>query len=313
MSASTSLAIRQHAFGPPDVMELTEVERPQPRPTEVLVEVRACGVNPVDWMTRQGVGVLRELPFTVGWDISGVAAQVGDAVTRFSPGDEVYGMPHFPREASAYATHVTAPTRQLALKSRHHNHEAAAGLPLAGLTAWQLLVDTADVRDGHRVLITGAGGGVGHLAVQIALARGAEVVAVASQAKHPMLHDLGVQDVHDYDSAQADPVESVDVVLDAIGGPDTVRWLNVLRPGGLLLPTTGADDQLDVAILSRGFRLQRLLVEPDGHGLEQLAALVDQGRLRVVVDDALPLKSAPEAHRRGEMGRIAGKLVLTAP
>jgi NADPH:quinone reductase-like Zn-dependent oxidoreductase len=200
-------AIQQTAFGGPEVLRLAEVRRPEPMGTEALVRVRAAGVNPVDWVTRAGKGYLKSLPLTVGWDVSGVVEATGGGVTRFAPGDEVFGMPWFPRQAAAYAEYVTAPSRQLARKPPNLNHREAAGLPLAGLTAWQVLVDTADIQPGQRILITGAAGGVGHLAVQIASARGAYVIATASAAKHDFVRALGADEVIDYTSA--DPAGSV--------------------------------------------------------------------------------------------------------
>jgi NADPH:quinone reductase-like Zn-dependent oxidoreductase len=166
-------AVVQKAFGGPEVLEVAEVDRPVPLGTEVLVRVEAVGVNPVEPLIRSGrFPLIGRPPFILGWDISGVIEGL-EGVTRFEVGDEVYGMPFFPRAASAYAQYVAAPSRQLARKPPGLSHAEAAALPLAGLTAWQSLVDTARLAAGQRVLIHGAGGGVGHLAVQIAKARGA--------------------------------------------------------------------------------------------------------------------------------------------
>lgn len=164
-------AIRQYSYGGPEVLRLESVPRPEPSPTEVLVRVHAAGVNPVDWKTRAGTyadAVLGEPPFTVGWDVSGVVERLGSGVTRFAIGDEVYGLARFPRQAGAYAEYVTAPSRHFARKPSGLSHTEAAGLPLAGLTVWQALVETAQVRPGQRVLVHAAAGGVGHLAVQLA-------------------------------------------------------------------------------------------------------------------------------------------------
>jgi NADPH:quinone reductase-like Zn-dependent oxidoreductase len=189
--SATMHAVRQHAFGGPEVLELTEVQRPVPLPTEVLVQVRAVGVNPVEAVIRSGqFPLLGEPPFILGWDLCGVVADIEPGVTRFQPGDEVYGMPFFPRAANAYAEYVAAPSRQLARKPASLSRAEAAALPLAGLTAWQALVDTARVAAGQRVLIHGAGGGVGHLAVQIAKTRGAHVIGTASAAKHDFIASL---------------------------------------------------------------------------------------------------------------------------
>jgi NADPH:quinone reductase-like Zn-dependent oxidoreductase len=306
-------AIRQETFGGPEVLRLVEVERPEPGPTEVLVRVHAAGVNPVDWWTRSGKGVLRDLPMTVGWDLSGVVEEAGRGVTRFAPGDEVFGMPWFPRQAGAYADYVTAPSRQLARKPARASHLEAGGLPLAGLTAWQVLVDTAHIEPGQRVLVTAAGGGVGHLAVQIAKARGAHVIATASRGKHEFVRGLGADEV--LDSAPVGQqletaVADVDVALDLVGGEASVRWLEALRPGGLLVPITGGGPDVDAQAAARGRRATSLLVEPDAGGLEALAALVDAGQLRVEIDTALPLEEAAKAHEISQAGHARGKIVL---
>jgi NADPH:quinone reductase-like Zn-dependent oxidoreductase len=303
-------AIRQRSYGGPEVLELVEVDRPSPRPTEVLVRVLGAGVNPVDWKTRAGAGMRLTLPATVGWDVSGVVEQVGRGVTRFEPGDEVFGMPRFPGMAGGYAQYVTARSRQLARKPASISHEEAAGLPLAGLTAWQILVDTADVQPGQRVLVTAAGGGVGHLAVQIAKARGAQVIATARADKHGILRELGADEVIDYTTVDApSAVADLDLVVDAIGGAGSAAWLPSLKPGGLLVPVTGADAVAEQATRA-GVRVSAFLVEPDYAGLEALAGLVEAGRLRVLLASVLPLAEAAQAHRLGEQGRTLGKIVL---
>jgi NADPH:quinone reductase-like Zn-dependent oxidoreductase len=306
-------AIRQESFGDPGVLRLVEVDRPEPIGTEVLVRVRAAGVNPVDWKTRAGNGLLRSLPLTVGWDVSGVVKSTGVGVTRFAPGDEVFGMPWFPREAGAYAQYVTAPSRQFARKPARLRHVEAAGLGLAGLTAWQVLVDTAKIQPGQRVLVSAAAGGVGHLAVQIAKAHGAYVVGTAQAAKHDFLRGLGVDEVIDY--TQVDPAQTtgdLDVVFDPVAGPNAGGWLPAIRPGGLLVAFgAGGHRTLPAAAAQRGVRVAAVLVEPDGHGLEALAGLVESGQLRVELQTTLPLAQAAKAHELGEQGRTRGKIVLT--
>jgi NADPH:quinone reductase-like Zn-dependent oxidoreductase len=307
---ATMRAIRQEAFGGPEVLRLAEVDRPQPQGTEVLVRVRAAGVNPVDWYTRRGEGYLRSFPLTVGWDVAGVVEEAGLGVTRFAPGDEVFGMPWFPREAAAYAEYVTAPSRQFARKPAGLSFIEAAGLPLAGLTAWQVLVDAADVQAGQRVLIAAAAGGVGHLAVQIAKARGAYVIGTARAARHDFVRGLGADEVIDYTQVTVpDVVSGLDVVFDPVGSAPA-GWLPAMRPGGTLLPFGGDDGPLLLAAADRGITVPLVLVEPDGHALEALAALVEAGRLRVHVAATLPLTDAARAHELGERGRTQGKIVL---
>jgi NADPH:quinone reductase-like Zn-dependent oxidoreductase len=308
--------ITQLSTGGPEVLEIGEAAIPDPLPTEVRVRVGAAGVNPVDWKTRAGSGmaaVLGPPPFTVGWDVAGTVDAVGAGVTRFAVGDAVFGMPWFPRQAGAYAEFVTAPSRHFAHRPAGLSEVEAAALPLAGLTAWQGLVDIAAVQPGQRVLVHAAAGGVGHLAVQIAKARGAYVIGTASVGKHNLLHDLGIDEAVDYRAeAFEKAVEPVDLVYDLIGGEVALRSLDVLHPDGRLicLPSAAAADAL-AAAAERGLRATGMLVEPDGDGLEELASLVDQRRLRVLVAETFPLERASHAHRAGELGRTTGKLVLT--
>jgi len=296
--------------GGPEVLEVVDLPKPEPIPTEVLVRVRAAGVNPVDWKTRtRGLMAGEAPPFVVGWDVAGVVEAVGGGVTRFTEGDEVFGMPWFPRQAAAYAEYVTAPSRQFARKPEGMTFEQAGGLPLAGLTAWQALVETGQVGRGDRVLIHAAAGGVGHLAVQIAKARGAHVIATARAEKHAFLRGLGVDHPIDYtDVAFEAEAGEVDVVLDLIGNEDYARRsLRCLRDGGLLIEVpSGAPQSVHDEARDQGKRSTGILVEPDGHGLEQLAVL----GLDVEVAKALPLDQAARAHELGEAGRTKGKIVL---
>jgi NADPH:quinone reductase-like Zn-dependent oxidoreductase len=302
--------------GGPDALQVEEVERPDPIPTEVLVRVHAAGVNPVDWKTRQGkgmAGVLGDPPYRIGWDVAGVVEEVGMGVTRFRPGDEVFGMPWFPREAGAYADYVTCPARQLALRPEGLDFEAAAALPLASLTAWQALVDTAGLQAGQRVLVHAAAGGVGHLAVQIAKALGAEVYGTASAAKHDFLRSLGVDRPIDYKAEAFEEVATgMDVVLDLIGTWDYgIRSLQSLADGGTLLEIpSGADPDVLETADQQGKRATGMLVEPDGAGLERIAQLCRDGKLTVQLEEPLPLEEAARAHELGEQGRTQGKRVL---
>ena len=312
----TMRVVTQLATGGPEVLEMGQAEVPEPLPTEIRVRVAAAGVNPVDWKTRAGQGmaaVIGPPPFTVGWDVAGTVDAVGVGVTRFAVGDAVFGMPWFPRQAAGYAEFVTAPSRHFAHRPARLSAVEAAALPLAGLTAWQGLVDVAHLRAGQRVLVHAAAGGVGHLAVQIAKARGAYVIGTASVGKHPLLHDLGIDEAVDYRAEAFErAVEPVDLVLDLIGGEVAVRSLDVLRPEGRLvcLPSAAAVDAV-AAAAEGGIRATGMLVEPDGDGLEELARLVDERRLRVLVAETFPLERAALAHRAGEMGHTSGKLVLT--
>ncbi|MEV4476168.1 NADP-dependent oxidoreductase [Nonomuraea sp. NPDC049504] len=314
-------AIIQDTFGGPEVLRLAEVPRPVPLPTEILVRVHAAGVNPVDWKTRQGSGmaaVLGDPPFVLGWDVSGVVEETGFGVTLFQPGDEVFGMPWFPRQAGAYAEYVTAPSRHFARKPRSTSHETAAAIPLAALIAWQALIDTAHIGTGHRVLIHAAAGGVGHLAVQLAKHAGAHVIGTARSEKHDWLRDLGADELIDYTTTNFETaVRDVDVVVDLIGDAvdrTSTRSLQTLRPGGLLVAVpSGVAPELIGRAREEGIRATGILVEPDGAALTQIATLIDEGNLLVEVERTYPLAQAAEAHRHGEQGRTRGKLVLTLP
>jgi NADPH:quinone reductase-like Zn-dependent oxidoreductase len=315
---TTMRAVVQDTFGGPQVLRVERMPRPEPLPTEVLVRVHAAGVNPVDWKTRSGsgmAGVLGQPPFILGWDVSGVVEAVGFGVTTLAVGDEVYGMPWFPRAAGAYAEYVTAPARQFARKPVTATHEQAAAVPLAALTAWQALVDTAGVRPGRRVLVHAAAGGVGHLAVQFARHLGAHVVATASAGRHAWLKELGADETIDYTAVRFEKVtDPIDVVIDLVGDAhdDTShRSLRVLRPGGLLVAVpAGVSPELAEAAAAAGVRATPFLVEPDGPALTRIAELIDAGQVRVEVEEVFPLEQAAAAHARSESGRTRGKLVL---
>ncbi len=303
-------AISQDGPGGPDVLHLVDVDRPEPIPTEVLVRVHATSVNPVDWKTRSGGGMFSRFddggPMILGWDVSGVVEEVGPGVNRFKVGDEVYGFPRFPHPGRTYAEYVTAPSRHFARKPVNLDHHHAAAVPLVALTAWQALVETADLQPGQRVLIHAAAGGVGHVAVQIAKARGAYVIGTATEGKHDFLRDLGADELIDYKNTDfATAVRDVDVVLDLIGDDYTERSIPTLRPGGFLVTIPGG-----AADHSARVRQTWVLVEPDHHGLDQITELIEKGALRVEVAAVLPLAEAARAHEIGEAGRTRGKIVL---
>jgi NADPH:quinone reductase-like Zn-dependent oxidoreductase len=299
------LSVRQHTLGGPEVLVLEEVPTPEPGPTEVLVRIAAAGVNPVDWKVRAAGGLIGDPPFTVGWDVSGTVEAVGYGVTWLAPGDRVFGMPRFPREAACYAEYVVSPSRQLALVPDELDDVAAASIPLAGLTAWQSLVETARVGEGSRVLVLGAAGGVGHFAVQIAKSRGAWVAGTSSPEKHDFVRGLGADEA----LAKDEPVSAgdVDVVLDAVGGEVGIDALPALRDGGVVV-TVSASAVAGLREAAGGrVRVEGILVEPDRMGMEALAA----AGLRPHVEATFPLAEAGAAHALGEQGRTRGKIVLT--
>ncbi|MFJ2262160.1 NADP-dependent oxidoreductase [Streptomyces sp. NPDC087844] len=311
-TANTMRAISQDVLGGPEVLKEVELEIPKPGPSEVLVRVHAAGLNPTDWKHRANGNFLGEPPFVLGWDVSGVVEAVGLGVSIHKPGDEVFGMLPYPFGVGAHAEYVTAPARAFARKPAEVDHTQAGAVPLAALTAWQALVDTADVRPGQRVLIHAAAGGVGHLAVQIAKERGAYVIGTASSGKHEFLRGLGADELVDYRETDfTEAVRDVDVVLDTVGGDYRSRSLRTLRPGGLLvsiLPSGSPELAEEAAGL--GVRAVEMLVEADQAGMSAIAGLVAAGTLRATVAEVFPLAEAAKAHALGDTGRTVGKLVL---
>ncbi|UGT40607.1 NADP-dependent oxidoreductase [Nocardia yamanashiensis] len=293
-------AISQHSVGGPDVLETVELPVPRPAPGEVLVRVAATSVNAADWKLRAGlIDKLGAPPFTLGFDVSGVVSEPGPGVTGFAAGDEVYGM--VLGRSGAYAEYVVAQADHLAPKPRTLTHTAAAALPTAALTAWQEL---AELTAGQRILVHAAAGGVGHLAVQLAKARGAHVIATARAVNHDFLSGLGADELIDYTTTPFDSIlTDLDVVFDLVGGDYAPRSLTVLRPDGRLIDAQG-EEPLDDP------RYFRHYVTPSGADLREIAALADAGRLRPAVTRVFPLSEVAAAHELGESGRVRGKLVL---
>lgn len=306
------LAIQQEEFGDTDVLNPIRLPIPEPGISEILVRVHASGINPTDWKSRKGAAFLRELPLVLGWDVSGVVEAVGLGVTLFKPGDEVFGMLPYPYGVGAHAEYVTGPTRAFVPKPPSIDHVQAGALPLAALTAWQSLIDTAKLAAGQRVLIHAAAGGVGHLAVQIAKAHGAYVIGTASAPKHDVLYELGVDEAIDYRRVDfADAVQNVDVVLDTIGGDHQLRSLQTLREGGIMvstlpIPTAGLWEEVERLKV----RAELILVEADHAGMLSIAHLVQESKLAPIIADTYPLTQAAQAHEDGAAGHTTGKMVL---
>lgn len=334
MSTNTMKAIRQHEFGGPEVLRYEEAPLPELKPGEVLVRVHAVGINPPDWYLREGYKDLPpewqpavSFPFILGSDMSGVVEAVATDVQGFSIGDEVFGMVRFPSmgESAAYAEYVTAPASDLALKPAGIDHVHAAGAPMAGLTGWQFLIELGHNEanpfqpeshrplplNGKTVLVNGAAGGVGHLAVQLAKWKGAHVIAVASGKHESFLRELGADEFIDYTkSPPEDIAHDVDLVLDTLGGPTTGRFLRTLKRGGALFPVfIGFSDAEEAAKL--GVTVSMTQVRSNGPQLVELGRLLDAGTVRVAIDSTFPLADARKAHERAARGHIQGKIVLT--
>lgn len=334
MTTQTMKAIRLHEFGGPEVLRHEDAPVPALRPGEVLVRVHAAGINPPDWYLREGYRMLPPewqppiaMPAIPGSDVSGVVQAVAPDVQGLAVGDEVFGMVRFPSygDSAAYAEVVAAPASDLARKPGGIDHVQAAGAPMALLTAWQFLIELGHDHPnplqamahrpvplaGRTVLVNGAAGGVGHLAVQLAKWKGARVIAVASGEHASFLEEIGADEFIDYTrSAPEDVARDVDLVLDTLGGPTTGRFLRTLRLGGALFPVfplgfTGAEEAA-----RQGFTVSATQVRSNGAQLAELARLLDAGTIRVAVDSTFALADARRAHERAARGHIRGKIVL---
>lgn len=306
-------AIIQNSVGAPDVLVIAERSDPSPQAGEVLVRIKAAGINPVDGAVRAGYfPLLGEPPFILGWDVSGTIEALGAGVTGLQAGDEVFGMPRFPKQAAAYAELAAVPADEIAPKPKGIDHIHAAALPLAGLTAWQGLVRHGGLKQGQRVLVHAAAGGVGHLAVQIAKARGAYVIATASPEKLDFVRSLGADEVVDYTKGDfTGQVRDVDLVLETVGGDHAEHSLKVLRPGGVLVSLLNVSDAARAQAGARDIRVERMSVVPDREGLRELGLLIDAKKLTVHVAKSFPLEQAGAAHAFLAT-RPIGKVVLTA-
>ncbi|GAB3282480.1 NADP-dependent oxidoreductase [Microbacterium lacusdiani] len=302
--------------GDPSALRVDTIPVPSPVMDEVLVRVVAAGVNPIDAKTRAGGGVtagIASYPVVPGFDLSGVVVASPFEAHPLPPGTPVFGMAAVPRTAGAYAEYAVVPSTSLARKPSSLSHVEAAGVPLAALTAWQLIVETAHAHEGQRILIHAGAGGVGHFAVQFASYFGAHVTATASAANASWLRELGAHVVIDHTTTRFEEVATdVDVVIALLGDESTVtRSLQVLRPGGLLVvvPSSGWPGYAEAAA-DAGVRATRFKVVPDGVALSTIGRLLDSGAIQVYIEDVFDLEDAADAHRHLETGRTRGKLVL---
>jgi NADPH:quinone reductase-like Zn-dependent oxidoreductase len=304
--------------GAASVFRIAEMATPPPVMSEVLVRVVAAGINPIDAKTRAGRGLsaaIAQYPAVLGFDFSGVVVRTPYETHPFPVGTPVFGMAPFPRTGGTYAEYVVVPTLSLAHKPTSLSHVEAAGVPLAALTAWGTVVETAHAHEGQRILIHAGGGGVGHFAVQIAAYFGAHVTVTASARNAAWLRELGASVVIDYTTTRfEDVVSDVDVVIDLIGNisDDTgTRSLSVLRPGGLIVVVpTGSWPGYSQEAAAAGMRATGYRVVPEGGALATVGRLLDSGSVQVYIDRVFDLAEVGAAHAALEEGHTRGKIVL---
>jgi NADPH:quinone reductase-like Zn-dependent oxidoreductase len=304
-------AIRIHRYGGPEVLKYEDAPRPKPQASEVLIRVHAAGVNPIDWKVREGH--MKDLwphkfPLILGWDLSGVVKELGKGVSQFKIGDEVYSLPD-PTRDGAYADYIVVRESELALKPKSLHHIRAATVPLAALTAWQSLFNTAQLQPGQRVLIHAGSGGVGHFAVQLAKWKGAYVFATASTKNQDLLRKLGVDKAIDYTQQRFEDIaRNVDIVLDTIGGDTQERSWSVLKKDGVLVSLVEPPSEENAKEF--GVRAALLGAKPNGAQLAEIAKLIDSGKLAPVIDRILPLSETRRAHELSQSGHTHGKIAL---
>ena len=309
---ATMKAVRFHAYGGPDVLVYEDAPKPEPAAGEVLVKVHATSVNPIDWKIRAGhLKGFRDypLPFILGWDVSGVVESAGSGVTGFKPGDEVYGFPDSSRNG-AYAEYIAVEQTKLARKPKSLDHIHSAAIPLAGLTAWQALFDTAGLTAGQKVLVQAAAGGVGHLAIQFAKLKGLYVAGTASGRNQEYLKQLGCDLPINYETTRfEDVVHDYDAVVESMGGEVRNRSWKVLKKGGILVALIGPPPSEEDA-KAHGVRAIIIWGQANPDQLAEIAKLADSGRVKPEIAAVFPLRDAAKAHQMSETEHVRGKIVL---
>ena len=308
---ATMKAVRIHTHGGPETLVYEDAPRPTPLTGEVLIRTRAASVNPVDWKICGGYGkemFNHQMPLILGWDVAGTIEAVGPEVDKFKLGDPVYAYTSLLRDG-AYAEFIVAQQEEIALKPASLDFVQAAAIPIAALTTWQALFDTAALQENQKVLIHAASGGVGSIAVQLAKAKGAYVIGTASARNADFVRELGVDEFIDYQSTPFETVvREVDVVLDTIGGDTQVRSFSVLRKDGFLVSIVEPPSQALTA--QHGVRSAMLPAQPNATQLSEITQLIDAGKVKPFVETVLPLSQARQAHEMSQSGRTRGKIVL---
>lgn len=310
-------AIRIHETGGAGVLRYEEAPNPVAGPGQLVIRVRAAGVNPVDWKIRNGsmaaAGMPGAFPAILGCDVAGEVESVGEGVMAFHPGDRVYAFVSLARNGGYAELTMTLPAEAAPMPANLDFVQASA-IPAVAQTAQQALFDKGSLVRGQRVLIHGAAGGVGSMAVQLAKAAGAHVIATASARNQDFLRELGADQPLDY---TAGPFEEsaglVDLVIDTVGGETQKRSVAVTRPNGKIVTIVSVDPDAARAATKTGVTVELMYVQPSAADLERIRPLIEAGKLRPHVETVLPLAEAQRAHELSESGHARGKIVLTVP
>jgi NADPH:quinone reductase-like Zn-dependent oxidoreductase len=302
-------AVRIERYGNEDVIEIAEVDQPKPGAGQVLVKVKAAAVNPVDWKIRDGLGEMFGLkpPLILGCEVAGTVETVGNNVEDFSSGDDVYG--YLSAYSGGYAEYVTAPASEFVRKPKQIDFDTAASVPVGALTAWQGIFDHGKLTSGQRILITGASGAVGSMAVQLANVKGAHVIGTGSGRNEEFVRGLGADQFIDYKKAKFEAeVSDVDVVFDTVGGETQDRAFQTLKRGGVLVSTVNPPSEEKAKQF--GVKGAMVMVTPKPDQLAEINRLVESGKLKVRVAVVLPLAEVKKALQLSASGHADGKIIL---
>jgi NADPH:quinone reductase-like Zn-dependent oxidoreductase len=304
-------AIQIHKYGGPGVLKYEDAPKPSPGADDVIIKVFATSVNPIDWKIREGhaKGMFPvKFPLIPGWDVSGEIDEVGSNILNFRKGDEVYSRPD-PTKNGTYAEYVVVKANLVNGKPQSIDHEKAAAVPLAGLTAWQALFDYGKLQQGQKVLIHAASGGVGTFAVQLAKWKGAYVIGTASKENMAFVKKLGADKVIDYKNEKfEEKLKNIDLVIDLIGGETQKRSLKVIKKGGRLITAVQLGNQEEAK--EKNIHIEGFLTQSLPEELEQIKQLIDSGKVMPVIASVMPLKDAAKAQKLSEEGHVRGKIVL---
>jgi NADPH:quinone reductase-like Zn-dependent oxidoreductase len=304
-------AIQIHQYGGTETLQLDQIDKPEINADDILIKVKSAAINPVDWKIREGYlqeFIPYKLPVTLGWDVAGIVSEVGADVTEFKIGDEVFSRPDIKRNGS-YADYIAVKADEAVLKSAKLDFAQAAALPLAGITAWQCLVDVAQVQAGQRVLIHAGAGGVGHLAIQIAKAKGAIVVATASAANQSLLTQFGADQAVDYTKAPLnEQIEAVDIIIDTLGGEVLSQSWALLKPQGIVVSVV--EPPSEELAKEHNVKVAFVFIEPSSRILGELNKLVENDQLTPFIEHRFPLEQIADAHLQSQSGRTRGKIVI---